>query len=409
LRSKQNGEITMKVQLRDLVDNPFRDFNVDPIDNEAVKKLETSITEDGFWGGVVCRKVGDEIQIAAGHTRVRAAIKCGIEEADLFVSKEIDDEGMVRIYARENALQRGNSSNAVAGSIAAAVWYSAEEAFVHDADRGLTDVSQGIGVLNIEKILGKNSGVGPNVIKQQLANLKASGDYERILKSVQKEANRVVREQAEELKQKVKEAEEKGNSKALTVARKALEDTTKKAETIKKIVEHAKPSETGEAKYDIRVGTVLKTPSVAEAFRKIATGQGVTPYLPVANQVEFAKHLVEVWEDGKSENKNRTGDITISFLRENFMDELLDAKVAQRRVNANEKAKLAKSSWVETQKLYEREFSRHIHGALSIALKMVEHEKKKPAGVAHHASGEFRTALGSVQDLYSKLKKMRLI
>jgi hypothetical protein len=91
------------------------------------------------------------------------------------------------------------------------------------------------------------------------------------------------------------------------------------------------------------------------------------------------------------------------------MSELLDAKVAQRRVNNEEKAKIAKSSWIETQKLYEREFSRHIHGALSIALKMVEHEKKKTSGISHHASGEFMTALESVQDLHSKLKKMRLI
>jgi ParB-like chromosome segregation protein Spo0J len=403
----------MKVYLADLVNNPFRDFRIDPIENESVKNLTKSIEEDGFWGGVVCRKVGDEIQIAAGHHRVKAALKAGIEEADLFVSKDMDDAAMVRIYARENALQRGNSSNAVAGSVAGAVWYLAEEAFCNVAGNHATfdmnTIQKGIGHTQIENFLAQVPGMNGNVIKQQLANLKASGDYERILKSVQKEANRIAKEEIADLEAEAEYAEEKGNKKAANEARKSLAVTEKKTEKLKEIIEKAKPTPEGKPLYDIEVGTILKTPSVAEAFRKMASGQGVIPYLPVEKQVEFAKHLVSQWEEGKKDNKSRTGDITLSYLRENFMHELLDAKVTQRRINAEEKAYLAKTSWVEGQKLLEREFSRHIHGALTVALKMVRHEDKKPAGVTHYTSGEFRTALGSFQELFSKLKKMRLI
>src|SRR5262249_12003933 len=110
----------MKVELKQLKDNPKRDFIVDPIDQDMVKRLTESIKEDGFWGGVVCRKYNGHIEIAAGHHRIRAAIKSGIEFADLFVSKDIDDAAMIRIYARENATQRSAAGTSLAGSVAAA-------------------------------------------------------------------------------------------------------------------------------------------------------------------------------------------------------------------------------------------------------------------------------------------------
>ena len=110
----------MKLALASLQPNPMRDFVVDPVDNSQVEAIIHSINQDGFWGGVVCRQVGSEFQIAAGHHRIAAAIAAGITHADLFVGT-FDDDAMVRIYARENATQRGNGSTAVAGSIAAAV------------------------------------------------------------------------------------------------------------------------------------------------------------------------------------------------------------------------------------------------------------------------------------------------
>jgi hypothetical protein len=67
----------------------------------------------------------DEIQIGAGHHRIRAAIKAGTEYADLFAG-EFDDSSMIRVYARENATQRGNSGTAFAGSVAAAIKFIAK-------------------------------------------------------------------------------------------------------------------------------------------------------------------------------------------------------------------------------------------------------------------------------------------
>src|SRR6476620_2680674 len=102
----------MLVDLRTLKPNPFRNYVVDPIDPDHVTQLTESITQDGFWGGVVCRRTAEGIHIVAGHHRVAAALRAGIESADLVV-KEFDDASVIRIYARENATQRGDSGAAV--------------------------------------------------------------------------------------------------------------------------------------------------------------------------------------------------------------------------------------------------------------------------------------------------------
>ena len=115
----------MRVELQSLQPNPMRDFTVDPIDQERVAELKQSIQEDGFWGGVVCRRTKNNgVQIAAGHHRIEAAKMAGIEIADVFIG-EMDDAAMIRVYARENATQRGNLGTALAGSVAAAVRFLA--------------------------------------------------------------------------------------------------------------------------------------------------------------------------------------------------------------------------------------------------------------------------------------------
>ena len=64
--------------------------------------------EHTHWGGIVCRQVPDgTVQIGAGHHRVAAAIAAGYTLADVTVSQDLDDGGMIRVYARENATQRG--------------------------------------------------------------------------------------------------------------------------------------------------------------------------------------------------------------------------------------------------------------------------------------------------------------
>ena len=158
----------MLVNLRDLKTNPFRDLIVDPIDPEAVAVLTDSIREDGFWGGVVARHNDDgEIEIAAGHHRVKAAIAAGIKSADLFIG-DIDDAGMIRIYARENASQRGNGSTAVAGTVASAIRFLAKEQFLtagkFSSSRARARSDQDLGAPSILAFLDGIPGVCDSVL-----------------------------------------------------------------------------------------------------------------------------------------------------------------------------------------------------------------------------------------------------
>jgi hypothetical protein len=66
-------------------------------------------------------------QIGAGHHRVAAALEAGVTHADVFVAAEMDDATMIRVYARENTTQRGSTSTAMTGTVAAALRYVADD------------------------------------------------------------------------------------------------------------------------------------------------------------------------------------------------------------------------------------------------------------------------------------------
>jgi hypothetical protein len=234
-------EIEMLVELRSLKPNPMRDFTVDPMDDDRIEELRQSIEEDGFWGGIVCRRSEDgTIQIAAGHTRVKAAIAAGIREADLFVGNgDMDDATMIRIYARENATQRGNLGTAQAGSVASALRFVAKmvlcgvsQEFLRNADidkiRGNLTSDKGLGQTVIVQFLDGVPGINDGTVQQALANLKASGDYARIIQEVQAE---IERENAEALK--ALEAAER-EQRQLQLEREEAEERQRQAEAARK-------------------------------------------------------------------------------------------------------------------------------------------------------------------------------
>lgn len=94
----------MKIQIKYLEPNPFRDIANYPIDKERVEKLKGSIQRTQFWGGLVCRPHPSKknmYQLAFGHHRLQALIELGITE---IVIKEVDysDAQMLQAMADEN-------------------------------------------------------------------------------------------------------------------------------------------------------------------------------------------------------------------------------------------------------------------------------------------------------------------
>jgi len=384
----------MKVKLETLQPNPMRDFTVDPIDDDRVKELAESIKEDGFWGGVVCRHAnGNGIQIAAGHHRVKAALKAGVQEADVYAG-DMDDEQMIRIYARENALQRGNTSTALAGSVAAAVRFKAKQLFIGDSSVGnpTDEIKNGIGWTSVLELLDGSPGVNRNTVNQQLANLKASGDYGRIIREVEAQIEKENRERLEAL-----ERAEREQTALAEKEKQELEKLKKTRDAAKKAADKAsKHDETfdfaGVAKY-------LKTPSHVDVFRKLATGKGVTNYLPVNQQAALAREIVTL-ADGK--------ELSGRFIRENFMSMVMGVKQTERKLNAKEKADLAAKDWSAKARVYQGDMGRGARTFLAGAVSLAAHCKKRPKGVTLQATSEFQTALKNIKKAVALLESSNI-
>jgi len=93
----------MKVKLRDLVPNPFRDMANYPIDRKKIESLKQSIEQTGFWDNILTRKVGDKYQIAYGHHRLTVLNLLFDGDYEISISvKDLSDWDMLLIMGNEN-------------------------------------------------------------------------------------------------------------------------------------------------------------------------------------------------------------------------------------------------------------------------------------------------------------------
>lgn len=438
----------MKVDLRMLRPNPTRDFTIDPLDPESIAKLKPSITEYGWWGGVVCRVLPDgTYEIAAGHHRIQAAVELGMTEADIVVRKDISDKDMIRIYATENATQRGNSTTSVAGSVASALRFCSKELLLgrYPVDMGSEEVStivdtskyfghaqaallsdEGIGERLLLRFLNNIPGVSLRSIREQLANLKESGNYARIISEVEqgvaeehrqaqeaeeaaerdrqqrlkeeleaqtrrleaeqraaeaREAARQAREEAvrqrqERQAQEAEQAQQRAQVKAeqATQRRRDAEAVHAKAEAErrKKDEEHAKAQEakTTAAKrkriFDFEgVAAVFKNDYQVAAFREVVTGPGIQPYLPVEHQAELAKQLMAYAQQCSTATK--TVEMTATFIRDNVVTLFLGVKAQERAETHAEHEALLRADRYQRAEHLQEEFCRYARAMVGAA------------------------------------------
>jgi len=93
----------MKVKIKDLHPNPFRDIKNYPIDQEKVESLARSINQTGFWDNILARKSNGKVEIAYGHHRLVVLKRdCSPEFVVDIPVKDLDDATMIRIMANEN-------------------------------------------------------------------------------------------------------------------------------------------------------------------------------------------------------------------------------------------------------------------------------------------------------------------
>ena len=111
----------MKLKLKDILPNPYRDLIKNPLKKDKLEELEASINDTGFWDNVVVRKNADgKYECAYGHHRLAAAINAGITEAD-FIVKKLSNALMLKIMDNENRETYGTDLLSVMESVEAVV------------------------------------------------------------------------------------------------------------------------------------------------------------------------------------------------------------------------------------------------------------------------------------------------
>jgi len=93
----------MKVLLRNIEPNPFRNLKHYKIQKARVQALKNSINETGWWDNILLRPSSQNgnFQLAYGHHRWKALKELNIKEIDVAV-KDLDDATMLKIMANEN-------------------------------------------------------------------------------------------------------------------------------------------------------------------------------------------------------------------------------------------------------------------------------------------------------------------
>jgi len=117
----------MRIQIKDLKPNPFRDMKNYPINEQKVKSLTNSINQTGFWDNILARGNNGNIEIAYGHHRLVALKK--LFKPDDYVDipvKELDDSTMIRIMANENDENWGTSPKIIDETVKAVIKFLEE-------------------------------------------------------------------------------------------------------------------------------------------------------------------------------------------------------------------------------------------------------------------------------------------
>jgi len=105
---KKNLEIKpiprIKVKLKDIHPNPYRDFERFPLDEEKVHKLTASIHKNGFFEGILARKKGDRIDLVYGHHRLAALTIATSPDhvVEIPVREDVSEAEMVQMMVAEN-------------------------------------------------------------------------------------------------------------------------------------------------------------------------------------------------------------------------------------------------------------------------------------------------------------------
>lgn len=116
-----------KFAIKDIRPNPFRHIERYPIRRDKVEALRESLRKTGFWENMVARLRNGYPEIAYGHHRLVALREeFGPDKEVELIIKDLSDETMLQIMARENMEEWGTNASVEHETIRAVVEAYAE-------------------------------------------------------------------------------------------------------------------------------------------------------------------------------------------------------------------------------------------------------------------------------------------
>jgi ParB/RepB/Spo0J family partition protein len=275
------------VPLDEIVDNPWRDKRVYPIDQDHVAELAASIKDHEFFQSLKGRRRNGQIEIGCGHARVAAARKRGLETVPIFLD-DLDDDGMLRLMVDENALQAGTNPGAVINEVAAVTRRLVEiiiagENFSRIREKSLFDGAKGFDTAR-GKLLrrlddpSKDGGIGEPLIRRYLGQGKEEQSHR---------SHSEIREAISALKQSGRYdriVDDALHAHPLPVADKPAAKT--------KAVAEAKAKSSRRRILDERTAHLFPNDHQFKAFREAVTSPSAQRVLPVDQQYTLAKEIL---------------------------------------------------------------------------------------------------------------------
>jgi predicted HicB family RNase H-like nuclease len=382
------------ISLDRIVDNPFRDMKLFPINTDQVAIIQDSIADNGFFGGVKARARNGKIELACGHHRIAAAREAKLGKIDIVVD-DMDDDEMIRLMVTENATQSGTNPGAIMNEVAAVTrrligvlldqpkdlvrihtkWFEGQKGFESARGRLLArlddpDKDGGIGWRIVQRYLANGNEKSPrsySEIQQAISALKQSGKYDRIVD--------------DEL-------------------RKHPQPVTGKPAKGKTIVKAKQPTKPKRRVLDENCAHVFPNDYQFRAFREAVTTEGAQAVIPVEKQLALAKEIMAGKKDQFSMKQAGA-----PFIKKYVQGKVLEGLKEQREINKEERDRY-------NTEQREARIDDELHSAnaslrslISAIGKMMDLAKEFPA---HPKLGGFSarldTLVGAIKQFSAKLK-----
>lgn len=315
----------MKVDIRLIDGNRWRNTRLYPINESQVKRLMNSMESHGDWGKMPARVNPDfpnRYEIAAGHHRLEAARRKGYKTVDIEVRKRSEDD-MIHTMIIENATQRGTDPSAIFDSAHACIFRVMQLALEGHKDvlakighslndlrnaikpetilnKYLADIEAGLGVKSDAVRRYSGGALSGHEVIEAIECMKAS----HLLHGIYKELIDIYRDDEE-------------SNRILMAGLKQLTATSPLTLNAKVIHLFEKITE-------------------VKVFRDTITGHGAKKYIPLTEQVSVAKLVLN--------NRTKRGRLPSTLISKTLTGIILSASGSQRVINKRERdALLAKS------------------------------------------------------------------